>query len=178
MSARLPEFVDPWLLAERGGIIAGELELARLPRIAEVLADAAGDVQFELDFGKDAKSRVRITGTVRADLSLECQRCLETMTLPVDSELDLVVIQVPAEAERIPAECEPVLAEDRGLSVAGLIEDELLLAVPMVPMHEPGICSMNNSGTSENAQKGSREESVKVNPFAILSNFKDGQLKN
>lgn len=172
MLARLPEFVDPCLLADRGRIIAGELELALLPRIAEVLMDAAGKVQFELDFGKDAKSRVRITGFVRAGLNLECQRCLEVMTLPVDSALDLVVIQVPAEAERIPAECEPVLAEDGELRVTDLIEEELLLAIPLVPMHEPENCSMSSAGTSESVRKDNREKSDTVNPFAILSTLK------
>lgn len=172
MSARLPEFVDPWLLAERGRIIAGEMELARLPRMVEVLMDTGGDVQYELDFGKDAKGRVRITGFVRAGLVLECQRCLETMTLPVNSTLDLVVIQVPAEAERIPGECEPVLAGDDGLSVVDLIEEELLLAIPLVPMHSREICSMFSSGTDAELPKRSREESHRVNPFAILSSLK------
>ena len=172
MSARLPEFVDPWLLAERGRVIAGELDLVRLPRIAEVLHDGQGVVRFELNFGRDAKNRARITGFVRAGLGLECQRCLETVTLPVDSRLDLVVIQVPAEADRIPEECEPVLVENGGLSVRDLIEDELLLAIPQVPMHAPEFCSMHSSGKDEQEQKGSREQDDTINPFAILSSLK------
>jgi len=172
MSARLPQFVDPWLLAERGRVIAGELDLVRLPRLAEVLHDGQGVVRFELDFGRDANNRVRITGFVRAGLGLECQRCLETIKLPVDSRLDLVVIQVPAEAERIPEECEPVLIENGGLSVADLIEDELLLAIPQVPMHAPELCSMYRFGKDKQEQKGGREDDDMINPFAILSSLK------
>lgn len=172
MSARLPEFVDPWLLAERGRVIAGELDLARFPRLVEVLSDTKGVVQFELDFGKDERNRVRIKGFVRAGLCLECQRCLELVTLPVDSRLDLVVIEVPAEAERIPETCEPVIAEDGRLSVSDLIEEELLLAIPQIPMHDAEDCSMGRFETIENGQKGSRKESNTVNPFAILSSLK------
>ncbi|MCP5406614.1 MAG: DUF177 domain-containing protein [Chromatiaceae bacterium] len=172
MSARLPEFVDPWLLAERGRSISGEFELVKLPRMTEVLIDTGGSVCFALNFSKDAKSRVRITGYVRAGLRLECQRCLEVMLLAVDSTLDLVVIQVPAEAERIPPECEPVLVEDGGLRIVDLIEEELLLAIPLVPMHEPGICTMCTSSTDESVQLDASTESGTVNPFAILSQLK------
>jgi uncharacterized protein len=172
MSARLPEFVDPWLLAQRGRVISGEWELAKLPRMTEVLVDTGGEVRFEFEFIKAAKNRARIKGYVRAGLVLECQRCLEMVMLPVDSNLDLIVIQVPAEAESIPEECEPVLAKDGRLRVLDLIEEELLLAIPQVPMHEPGICSMSNSGADEGVQKGDRDESERVNPFAVLSSLK------
>lgn len=172
MSARLPEFVDPWLLADRGRVIGGELDLAGLPRIAELLLDAKGVVRFELNFQKDAKSRVRITGSVQSRLALECQRCLEMMTLPVDARLDLVVIQVPAEAERIPEECEPVVAEDGALRIVDLVEEELLLAIPLVPMHAQEVCSIRTSGGDENEQMGDQEERNTENPFAILSSLK------
>ena len=172
MLARLPETVDPWLLAARSSVIAGEVDLARLPRTVEVLSDRKGVVQFELDFSKDEKNRVRITGYVRTQLGLECQRCLELVLLPVDSKLDLVVIEVPAEAERIPATCEPVIAEDGRLSVLDLIEEELLLAIPQIPMHDAKDCSMDRIETIDDRQKGSRNESETVNPFAILSNLK------
>ena len=172
MSARLPEIVDPWRLADRGKSIAGQLALAELPRMTEVLMDSGGIVRFELNFSKDAKNRIRINGFVRAGLGLECQRCLELMMLPVDSKLDLVVVEVPAEAERIPDACEPVLAQNGQLRVVDLIEDELLLAIPQVPMHDIKVCSMISSGTNGNEQEDNREETDTVNPFAILSSFK------
>ncbi|MCP4283042.1 MAG: hypothetical protein GY792_01100 [Gammaproteobacteria bacterium] len=172
MSARLPEIVDPWRLAERNKVIAGELELASLPRITDALMDSGGIVRFEFNFSRDAKNRTRITGFVRAGLGLECQRCLETMVLAVDSQLDLVVIEVPAEADRIPEECEPFLVEDGGLRVADLIEEELLLAIPLVPMHEREACSMKDANTNDSGRTDDLEKTERVNPFAVLSVLK------
>ena len=80
--------------------------------------------------------------------------------------------QVPAEAERIPGECEPVLVEDDKLRVLDLVEEELLLAIPLVPMHAKEACSMHASASEEYEYKSDPAEQGTANPFAILSNLK------
>lgn len=172
MSARIPEFIDPWLLADRGAIIAGEYDLTSLERLNGLLQEREGSVSFELNFSRDAKSRARITGFVRSELRLECQRCLEMMRMPVDAQLDLVVIQVSAEAEIIPDECEPVMVEDGLLKVVDLVEDELLLAVPLIPMHEPEQCSVHPTDRVICAESADQDGPAEASPFAILSSMK------
>jgi len=174
MSARLPEFVDPWLLADRGATVAGEYDLSGLKRLTELLQESEGVVSFELIFSRDAKNRARITGFVRSELALECQRCLEMMQMPVDAKLDLVVIQVSAEAEIIPDESEPVLVEDGLLKIIDLVEDELLLAIPLIPMHGRELCSVHPSASGEHShtQADASEDPAEVSPFAILSSLK------
>ncbi len=135
MSSRLPDFVDPWRLANLGKQLSGAVGLGELSRLAEALVSVEGESLFTLEFYRDEKKRARIKGNVEAELVLECQRCLEPVTLPVDAEVNLAVIEVAAEAELLPDECDPVMVEEGRIQLLDLIEDELLLAIPQVPMH-------------------------------------------
>ncbi len=176
MSSRLPEFVDPWHFAEIGKVLSGQTGLAKFPRLAGLLVDAAGDAEFEFRFLKGKKGRVHITGSVRAELTLECQRCLEPVRVPVVSELDVVVVEGFDEAEQLGEEFEPLLAGDKRIRLNEIIEDELLLTLPQVPMHCQGDCTTasNNVGGSPEQVDADQGQS-KPNPFAILADLKSKQ---
>ena len=175
MSAGLAHTVDPWRLASRHAVIAGETALRRLPRLAEVLADTGGAAAYELNFHLDESNRVRITGWVRAVLPIRCQRCLETLEFPVDARLDLAVVLGDTEAELLPDTCEAVLANEGAISLRSLVEDELLLALPQIAMHAENLCdtpdwNRENFDAAETGQ--ARDETGKTNPFAVLAGLK------
>lgn len=175
MSSRLPDFVDPWRLANLGKTFSGSVELGEFPRLTALLVTAEGEARFTLEFYRDEKKRARVRGTAEAGLTLECQRCLEQMTLPVDSRIDLAVIEVHAEAELLPDECDPVVAEEGRIQLYDLIEDELLLAIPQVPMHPLGECPVKletQFGDSDEMELQTHDETEEANPFAILAGFK------
>lgn len=178
MSSRLPEFIDPRRLASQGGRYSGTVELGDLPRLSGALVDTAGVAEFNLEFYRDNRKRARIKGQIQADLVLECQRCLGAMVLPVSAVLDLAVIQVPEEAERLPESCDPVWVEEDTLRLLDLVEDELILAIPQVPRHEPDTCRMAsvNPLQGETADQEQEDDaSDKPNPFAVLAGFKSGK---
>ncbi|WP_428604552.1 YceD family protein [Sedimenticola sp.] len=175
MSSRLPEFIDPRRLASQGAGYSGTVELGKLGRLREALMDAAGSAEFSLEFYQDNRKRARIKGQVQAKLVLECQRCLGAMTYPVNAKLDLAVIQVPEEADLLPESCDPVWVEGDTLRLLDLVEEELILAIPQVPRHEPDACEMDSSFTvsGETAdQEQKNDASDKPNPFAVLAGFK------
>ncbi|MES9858009.1 MAG: YceD family protein [Sedimenticola sp.] len=175
MSSRLPDFVDPWRLANLGNQLSGSVGLGKLLRLADALVSAEGEAQFTLEFYRDEKRRARIKGDTQAQLVLECQRCLEQMTLPVDAEIDLAVIEVPDEAELLPVECDPVMVEEGRIRLLDVIEDELLLAIPQVPMHPLGTCPVELERLfSDGDFKDEQEESAtdEANPFAALAGLK------
>jgi len=175
MSSRLPEFADPRRLASQGSTFSGSVALADLHRLRDGLLDPVGDARFRLEFYLDPRKRARIRGEVRADLVLECQRCLGRIVLPVDVELDLAVIEVPEEADRLPDEVEPVWIEGDTLRLMDLVEDELILAIPQVPRHEDGQCETDwQSKPAEVKPDEARreDESDKPNPFAALAALK------
>lgn len=176
MSSRLPEFIDPWHLAEIGKEVSGQARISKFPRLAGLLLDDAGDAEFVFRFRKGEKGRVHIVGDVRAELTLECQRCLEPVRVPVASKLDVVVVEGFEEAERLDEEYEPLLAGDKRIRLNEVIEDELLLALPQVPMHRQGDCTaaLKNIGWSPE-QVDEDQGQKKPNPFAILADLKSKQ---
>ncbi len=179
MSSRLVEFVDPWRLAGGGKVISGTVRLAELPRLTEVLQSTNGEVEYQLEFYSGEKKRPKIKGFVRAGLMLTCQRCLGPVVLPVDSDLNLAVIEVPEEAELLPDECDPVWVEDGQIQLLDLIEEELLLAVPQVARHSLDECT--EALTEEYAAQEEFQPEVadnadsvldEENPFAVLAGLK------
>jgi uncharacterized protein len=170
MSSHLPDFVDPWRLAERGKGFSGQIELARLPRLAEALASPAGHADFDVPVGWDGEKWIHITGTVRARLALKCQRCLEQMNQAVDVAVNLVVIEVQEQAALLSEDVDPVLAEEGQISLMDLIEDELLLSIPQVPRHAPELCRVDPADLeSVNELEDTMADPT---PFAVLEGLK------
>ena len=66
----------------------------------------------------------------------DCQRCLQPVALDLEVARSFRFVADEATAEALDAESEDdVLTLPRRLDVHGLVEDELLLALPLVPMH-------------------------------------------
>lgn len=176
MSSRLPEYVDPWRLANLGKVFSGVTGLAELPRLAEALLSADGEVLFNLEFYRDEKRRARVKGNVRAELFLTCQRCMGRMKTPVNADMDLAIIEVFEEAEKLPPECDPVLVDDGRIRLMDLLEDELLLAIPHVPMHDEAECEVKLETYFPDADADEAQElessADENNPFAVLAGLK------
>jgi uncharacterized protein len=108
--------------------------LAELPRLRSQLASIEGMVRGRVHFARES-------GFVIADLTmsgtatLTCQRCLEAMSEPVASTARVALITTEADAGRVPEHLEPMLAAGGRISIGELVEEELLLALPIVPLH-------------------------------------------
>ncbi len=135
----LPERVEPYRLARQGRTLRGAVAAASLPRLAEAVSALEGDAEAELGFALDAAGVPHATGRVRARVRLVCQRCLEPMTLAIDAPLRVGFARSEAAAAALPEAYEPVVVgAEEELALAGLVEDELLLALPIVPRHAAG----------------------------------------
>ncbi|HEY8012011.1 MAG TPA: YceD family protein [Rudaea sp.] len=167
MSSALPEIVDPWRMVSARRIFQGRLPLSALPRLATSLATTEGEVDYELDFGKDefGVSGVHVRATTA--LPLTCQRSLETFNFPVSIDTRLGFIVDEADEAALPGGYEPLLLDAAGLRPADVIEDELILAVPIVPV-KPGTREMQREWKDE----GAAEDEPKPNPFAALKKAK------
>lgn len=127
-------------------------------------------------FDRDDKRRSIVHGNVKAVLTLVCQRCLEPMEYPVDTEFNLALVRGFQEAERLPEEFDPLLLEDeQPVAVRELIEDELLLAIPDVPRHgDDRACEIKERPeVVEAVETTPIERQVSSdNPFAVLASLK------
>ncbi|MCP5142360.1 MAG: DUF177 domain-containing protein [Gammaproteobacteria bacterium] len=148
-----------------------------MPRLNEAVL-SVGDVEVDLEFGIDAGRTRFISGTVRTRVSMPCQRCLESMEIDVDAEVRLGVVISESQIERLPSGFEPLLLEEELIDPAQLVEDELLLALPLVPRHELRDCRAERNVTAQGsdgapAPSDDVAENKRPNPFAVLATLKD-----
>lgn len=147
----------------------GEVALAEMPRLTEALQDSDGSVTVSLEFGTDAEGIRVMRGRIEADVSLLCQRCLDTMRQHIDNEFALGLVRSETEADALPSHYEPLLLDGKPLFLRDVIEDEMLLALPIVPRHPVDECDARlESGEAETEQEGSKRD----NPFASLAGLK------
>ncbi|MCU7936328.1 MAG: DUF177 domain-containing protein [Candidatus Thiodiazotropha sp. (ex Dulcina madagascariensis)] len=178
MSKRFPDRLDPWRFADLGKEFGGELSLDVFPRLSACLLRPAGRVSFELIFGhdrdRDGQRRAVLNGWIRADLPLQCQRCLEEVVYPVDARLSVAFVRGPEEAEQLEESLDPCLVDGDQVVFRDLIEDELLLALPQVAMHDSGVCSASLEPAADEATIEDSEQR-RDNPFAVLTELKRGK---
>ncbi|MGQ0594213.1 MAG: YceD family protein [Gammaproteobacteria bacterium] len=137
--AGLPERIDPLRLVERAGRLCGHLSLARMERLAASLCDGEGTVFIDVCFQRDEQGRELAVGHVTARLPVRCQRCLEAMEIAIATALRVAFTHADthAESEAPPPDgydAVPLVGDT--ISLVELVEDELMLALPMAPMHE------------------------------------------
>ena len=126
-------------------------------------------MHFELDFGRDALGISYVEVRASGSLSVTCQRTLEPFELPVTVDTRLGLIKLEREEAGLPPDCEPLLvAEDGRLNPMDVIEDELLLALPLIPINpDSSLPDEVISQEPETSGEGQRE-----NPFAVLRELK------
>ena len=137
--------------------------MSALKRLATSLATTEGEVDYELDFDKDEFGISRVHVRATANLPLICQRTLETFAFPVNVDARLGLIVNEDDEAGLPSGYEPLLVDQAGLRPVDVIEDELILALPLVPV-KPGTQEIER----EWAHEGEREVEAKPNPFAVL----------
>jgi uncharacterized protein len=135
MSAARSDLVNAVELAGRSATLERSLDLARLPRLVEAGALEGTRAEARLTFGKFEK-RTTVEVSVEGSLVLPCQRCLRPCECPLDETSRLIV--VADDTEEVPGGFEPVLGDAERLSVTELVEEQVLLGMPLVPMHEEG----------------------------------------
>ena len=171
-----PLRLDVERFARDGARLAGAWPLASMPRLVEA-CHADGPPAAEDTVAWEARGAIRRTSSesqtwlemsLRACLNLTCQRCLGAVPTPlaVDSRFRFVDGEAQAAALDADAE-EDVLASTRSLDLRTLAEDELLLALPIVPRHDacPTPLPRPPAGPGDVAVAA-------PNPFAALAGLK------
>lgn len=114
----------------------GSLPIAAMPRLCAALAGTEGELSYAMEFGRDGLGTAVVEVRAQAPLRLLCQRSLEPFTLRVAIDSTLGLIRHEREESALPPDCEPLLVgEDGKLNPVEVIEDELLLALPLVPVN-------------------------------------------
>ena len=118
--------------------LSDELAVASLARVKSVAMEDSGPFAVRFAF-EPQQGLVLVTGTVSGHINVRCERCLESLCIEVDSELR-VALDDGGSNEGLPAGYETISMTDGQVRLAELVEDEVLLAVPLVARHEDGQC--------------------------------------
>ena len=147
------------------------MPVAAFGRLCGALAGNDGEVIYRLDFGRDELGTDYVDVHAQAPLTMTCQRTLEPFVLPVTVDSRLGLIRRERDEAGLPPGCEPLLVPDDGrLHPADVIEDELLLALPLVPVNPDSSLPDALVARGEPEQGGA--ESQENNPFAVLRELK------
>ncbi|MDA8363616.1 MAG: YceD family protein [Gammaproteobacteria bacterium] len=165
MSAVLPAAIDPIRLADEGSSLEGELPVRTMPRLREACRNPAAMVRVDLHFSRGTYGPV-MDGTVTARLELTCQRCLGPVEQDVTAATHVVLLRTGASRSALPEDAD-FMEVAASVPLAELVEDELLLALPMTPRHPQGACSAPGTGHPDSTQADS-------GPFSALADLKAG----
>jgi uncharacterized protein len=130
--------LDSLEFARNGGLLERRVDLGELPRLADVLATRTGSLAVRLEGWRDVEGKSWLQLDISGELVLRCQRCLGGVGFPlvIGSSLQLVA---PGEAwpdDDLENDSADAIEAEEKLVVLSLIEDEVLLALPIAPRHE------------------------------------------
>lgn len=164
------ESIDSFDFARAEERLDGSVAVERLKRLEDVLHDTEGRLDYSLRGTRDERNRPQLAVTVAGHVHLQCQRCLGLLDydVAVDNTLLLVERGTPHDPQWDDPDAPDVLEASTELDVLLLIEDEILLSLPIAPRHAEGTCE---------SRLGRENSAATSKPFAQLEALK-GSRKN
>lgn len=126
---------DLMALADRGTVLEGRIDLARCERLKELLSSSAGSARARIAFRRRDDDMLFVELECEADLELVCQRCLEPVMFEVRERVDFAVAETEDSLAVLPQGTELIALNGDRFQPATLIEDELIVSLPLVPRH-------------------------------------------
>ena len=156
-------------------VLKGYLSLHLLEKLSDKLMELKGELFVELSFDFVEQNRHFCKGFIQGKLPLECQRSLERYDFEVNQHFNVVISDSIQQLKQIENEYETFLVDGCVLAPIDLIEEEILLLLPLVPKKPLKDCKIDKSSAYYDAfsEIETKEGSDKrENPFAILSKLK------
>jgi uncharacterized protein len=156
---------DAFELSAAGAELAGEIDARSLLRVADLLAPGAEVVPmtWRISGGRDALGRPLLRVQLDGTVPLVCQRCLQKFMAKVAQQTNLLLAGDDAELARLDAEEAEVVLADTALDPRNVVEDELLLSLPLSPRHGEEECAPAARSGTDDARRS---------PFAGLAELK------
>jgi len=170
MSLTLNDCIDPWKEAGRSTLVKGEISIKQLPRLAQVVLENDESISAQLSFEKNHLHLPTLTGEIAGLLTLTCNRCLQSMQLPVTHQFELVFSRRGLTTQEVLEQFDVHEVADERVCLSEIIEDELLLLIPQVPMHFDPVCIIETEFGEISDTQSTQEE--RENPFAVLASLK------
>ncbi|KUJ84687.1 nucleic acid-binding protein [Microbulbifer flavimaris] len=174
-SAAIPRIVDARKLVQRDQELSGIVPVDGLERLRSTVESVDGDVHAELVFGRDLNRHMVVEGKVSCDVQLLCQRCLQPMPESVEAKVHWGIVWSEEQGKLLPKDLDPVIQEGDELNLYQVLEDEILLNLPMVAYHEEECVPRDKFQFGDEPQG---EEEQRENPFKVLEQLKGSSDKS
>jgi uncharacterized protein len=173
---RLPVEIDPFRLVEQGRIFDGRIPINDFPRLKEQLFEGDDDidnniVNVHLEFTRTDTGLPVVRGAISSALQMTCQRCLKGTEELFETKLEVVLVSSDAQAEKLQEGYDTWLVEEQQIFLRDFIEDEILLALPLVIAHDEcdAARKLIEALPEDEMTEAQQEED---NPFAVLKDLK------
>lgn len=145
--------------------LRGSIKLSQLPRLSSLVMPGDTELKLSFEFSANVFKQPSISGHIESMLFVQCQRCLEPMEYPVDLDFSLLIDASDDDVQAF--QTDTVYSDDGYIDIFEVIEDELILALPLITMHDDTRCNAH-------WQPEVVEPTVveKKNPFAVLESLK------
>lgn len=174
----MQQTIDTSELARSGSELHGEYPLAQLQRLGSLLADCDGSLAWRLrgwrERAVDAVVQDFMALSIAATVRVACVRCNAPVAVELSAERAYRLVRSEAEAERLDLDDRQydVLAGGRRFDLAGLVEDEAIMALPAMPRHER--CELPAAAAKAAGAATPGAEGERTRPFAALGRLKNG----
>ncbi|MFT4242711.1 MAG: YceD family protein [Acidovorax sp.] len=173
-----PRRLDVKAFAQAGGRLSGHESLLAYARLAQEAKGLHPDLLVDWQAVGEVRTapggipQVWLLLKARAAFPMECQRCMTPVDVPLEVERAFRFVADEATAEALDEDCEEdLLALSREFDLHELIEDELLMALPVVPRHGECPTAVPMASSDEDFEEAS---AAKPNPFAALAGLNVG----
>jgi uncharacterized protein len=155
--------IYPDRLSTKPQVLEGTFTPADLERLEESVAGPDGELHYRISAALDPQRRRVVSCIIKGFVFLTCQTTLEAFRHEVSIQDRLVLVETESELPGIEEESddEDYLVANEPLDIRDVVEDAVLLALPMVP-RKPG------AGEA----KGEGDVVPKASPFAALASLK------
>lgn len=157
-------------------VFSGSVRMADLPRLLPFVPEGNPEtvLSFDLRFFRDEGRVLLAQMNVQTTVQVECARCLHPMSLHLTGASLLQFVYNDEQAEQVGDTREPVLVDaEGGVAVSDLLEEEVLMAIPSVAMHD----HQCEPEWREKADDDSEPKAARPNPFAALAEQWNGSVK-
>lgn len=163
----LPQKVDPFRFAENAIHLQGTLPIKKMERLCTSLSSNEGDVAIEIEFGVDEQGIRFVKGNLTTHLTLQCQRCMQAFDYGIIADFKSGIVRTGEEADKLPTSYDPLVVAESMLNISEMIEEELIVSLPIVPMHKPDDCKIRLPLVSSSTQESDAE-----NPFRVIESLR------
>ena len=167
LTGPLPALVDHSKMATQQAVIEGSVPVSQIARFSAILADSEGEVRLRLEFTRNEHDRTRVTGETTVSVNLMCQNCLQSFSRELQTSLCVTIVPDSEKLQTLDELEDGFISADPMVRLVDLIEDELILSVPMVPRHDFGSCPNEDNSTEPASSEDAGE--LTHRPFAGLS---------